>query len=152
MAIVVPMETDLLTLNSGQQIRTNRLLQYRTYGGMLLGLPNPMANEMIISDALKRAEQFGGDGKPYLIQPRVMAFAEWWLVRYGKRVENTDEPLPECAALPAIACIAQFEAMDKLSVVAVVWFQNEFAFPIAPEIMAQIVALNWDSVSTECSP
>lgn len=152
MAIVLCMKTETLTLNSGQQIRMNQLLQYRTYGGMLLGLPNPMANEMIISDALKCAEKFCCGGKPYLIQPRVMAFAEWWLVRYGKRVDNTDEPLPECAALPAIACIAEFEAMDKLSVVAVVWFQNEFAFPIAPEAMSQIVAMNWDSVSTECSP
>lgn len=146
------METAILTLNSGQQIRLNQLLQYRTYAGMLLGLPNPMANEMIISSALKRAKELRVGGKPYLIQPRVMAFAEWWLVRYGKRVENTDEPLPECAALPAITCIAEFEAVDKLSALTVVWYQNEFAPPIAAEIMSRIVAVQWDSAPTECSP
>lgn len=54
------------------------------------------------------------------------------------------------ARLASVTCIARFDSDGQVgtddiwSVLRVIWFQDEFAFPIAERARAQIVAIDWE--------
>ena len=62
------------------------------------------------------------------------------------------------AALPAITCIARFNSDGQLgtddiwSVLRVIWFQDEFAFPIDDRALRQIAEIDWETHATGWEP
>jgi len=55
-----------------------------------------------------------------------------------------------------VTCIGSFKSFGKLrdpqmdmSVLTVVWYQDEFALPILEPALRQILALDWDSKAKE---
>ena len=55
------------------------------------------------------------------------------------------------AALPSITCIAGFmsdvlpyDAESIASVLRVIWFQGDFAFPIDPYVLSQLAVVEWE--------
>lgn len=58
--------------------------------------------------------------------------------------------------LPHILCTARFRSLKPArdreadySELAVSWFQDEFAFPIDPSILQQIIAIDWNSLASD---
>ena len=66
---------------------------------------------------------------------------------------------PHSVALPAATCVAQFWS-DKLpgdetgiaSVLRVIWFQDDFAFPIDDVIAVELQALDWEACARSWLP
>jgi hypothetical protein len=132
-----------LTLPSGRTINLRELQQRYTYDGLIEGLPTAEGNRGLL-ESLPRVHHHCG--RPaHLIPPKET------LLNYR---DPSGEPYPfgTPAMLPPILCVAQFEspqpAADKDahgSALAVVWFQDRFAFPIAEDVIKAIAAIDWEA-------
>jgi len=132
-------EIELLT---GRMIRLDGLEQFWTYGGLLVGHPSREMNRRIMDDLVARRTRPKGYGVPVLLEP------------LETPVEKTSPDLSwsTAANLPAITCIAPFisdvlpgDADSIASTLCVIWFQDEFAFPIDAHIKVELAALDWES-------
>ena len=62
------------------------------------------------------------------------------------------------ATLPSVTCIARFNSDGQLgtddiwSALRVIWFQDEFAFPIADRAREQIAEIDWETHATGWEP
>lgn len=140
-------DADEVTLVGGRVIHLRELRQYRTYGGLLEGLPTVDMNarkmrQLVVSN---RA-QYPRDAavrEPFLIPP------------VEKPIDyRQDRPYPfgMPSALPAITCIGHFASHEPArgetdydsSSLMILWYQETFALPIAPDIVAQIAAIDWE--------
>jgi len=61
-------------------------------------------------------------------------------------------PFGEPAALPHVACIARFQSYQPardttkdFSVLSVIWFQADFAFPIDAAMLDALSRLDWEA-------
>ena len=149
----------LLRLDSGRNAILENLDQSYTYAGLLEGTPNKKANDWGIDVDMKRAANNPQKiGQPYLIPP----------VRRDYKREPGDikavlERMPEHPPeweldpewLPLVCCIGRFQSgivSDKsmhASFLTVVWYQDEFAMPIAANILTELQSLEWDSLATD---
>jgi hypothetical protein len=140
-----------IRLTSGRYIHLEQLYQYRTYAGLMEGLPPPELNQDLIRDAVGFAEgNLLGGGQPFLIQPveRDLAVSEEVRQRY---------PYP-LRKLPSVVCLAAFESVppardqtECYSFLKIVWFQEEFALPIDPEVEKQIREVDWNRLAVDVS-
>jgi hypothetical protein len=131
-----------IALRSGRSLWLRELRQSRTYESLLAGTPDDELNQWVMDRA--RTEALGGavGQEPYLVSPNVRTrIQEAW----------HDIPAREYCALPATVCIGQFTsfqpARDKdrhASELVIIWFQDEFAFPIDPAVREQIRAIDWE--------
>jgi uncharacterized protein (TIGR02996 family) len=143
-----------LSLRSGRRITLEALDQVMTYAGLLIGAPNRERNDGIIEDALRAAERHcAGEARPHLIPPpRRDYFCEPGDME-RLRAESPDRA-PEW--LPPVRCIGSFldvvKARDKskdISVLVVVWFQDEYALPIREPSLSLIRDLDWESLAAD---
>jgi hypothetical protein len=129
-------------LRTGRIIHLRELRQYEVYEGLLEGLPTAEMNERRIEllEARCRGEFYGAD--PVVIRPTEKP-VEW----------NREEPYPfgRPAMLPGIACVGRFSCSEPArdsskdySGLVVIWFQDEFAFPIDPSVMGSLRELAWE--------
>ena len=143
-----------LPLRSGRRITLEALDQRMTYAGLLEGTPCRESNDRTIEYALREAERYCAAGaKPHLISPPrrdnlrrpgdMQAIAAWARHR-----------VPEW--LPMVRCIGSFKDVIKardpardLSVLVVVWFQDEYALPILEPALGQLLAVDWESLATD---
>lgn len=141
-----------LVLSGGRRITLDRLVQYPTYAGVVEGLPSPSTNDVRIETALIDAQALCVDGaKPHLIAPsRRDYFRE-----PGDMASACSERLhPEW--LPMVTCAARFldsapvrDRSSDASTLTVVWFQDEFALPIAAPALDGLRALDWHALATD---
>jgi hypothetical protein len=146
-------ERGTFSLPAGHQLRVEELWQWKTYRGLLVGMPTDGINRALVASAVEEGRTRWG-GEPFLLPPTAR------LIEYG------DPPEAEVApTLPAIVCLARFEYHPSYSnalrgrpaeqwpaimstlrtkVLTVVWFQDDFAFPIEPPIYEQILAIDWE--------
>ncbi|RYX82374.1 hypothetical protein EON83_19955 [bacterium] len=127
----------------GVKTRLTGLNQYATYAGLLEGMPTHETNELFHINPLTNPKE--GVKRLVLWAPQS---------KVTSRLETFMGSPP--AALPAVTCIAKFDyfrpARDKTmwaSYVEVAWFQEEWALPIIPEVLAKIKTLNWRDVATD---
>jgi len=135
-------------LDSGRRIQLKELRQFRTYEGRAEGLPTKEHNQ-VLQDRLmaSHAGQSYPHGPACLIRPEERDL----LYRGGKSY-----PLGTPAAMPAITCIGRFESSSPArdqsmdcSALLVIWFQEQFAFPVDPVAMARIAAIDWDGLAVD---
>jgi len=141
-----------LVLSGGRRITLDRLVQYPTYAGVVEGLPSRGANDVRIETALMDAQSLCVEGaKPHLIPPlRRDYFRE-----PGDMATVWSEGLqPEW--LPMVTCAARFldaapvrDRSSDASTLTVVWFQDEFAMPIAETALLGLKALDWSALATD---
>jgi hypothetical protein len=119
-----------------------------TYAGLLMGTPSRETNDWIIESALQKAQDRGPS--PYLIPPPRRDY----LRTPGDMSEVASRLVPEW--LPTVRCIGSFNYplpvrdQDKdISLLTVVWFQNEYALPIRDPALTQILNLDWESLATD---
>lgn len=132
-------ESAELGLLSGTRIHLREFWQYLTYDGQLEGLPTEEMNEQELQHLLARYKDQPYPGASYLIRPT------------ERRIEYSDtDPYPfgTPSALPGVTCISRFESREfasdqPFSGLVVIWFQQEFAFPIDPAVVTQIETIDW---------
>lgn len=120
----------------------DRFLQRRTYYGVLEGVPDSTINKDNIEYAKGEALRHFGIKNIYVITPT----EKKWLRTNGE----------EKAELPHITCMAELthyepmkDASKECSKLCLIWFQNEYAFPIAEEILQKINELEWKICSED---
>lgn len=130
----------------GVKTRLTKLSQSATYAGLLEGIPTLETNEMFHIAPLVNPQ--GREKRALLWAPQ-------------RRIEGRPETFMgrPTASLPAITCVATFDhiwpARDKTmgaSYIEVVWFQDEWALPIIPEVLGKIKSLNWKDTAIDYEP
>ena len=143
-----------VALRSGRTVTLEALDQVMTYAGLLEGTPDAESNDWHIESALRAAERRCVPGaRPHLIPPpRRDYLREPGDMRW--EVERCPYRTPEW--LPMVQCIGSFEHVRPvrdpdchLSVLVVVWFQDEYAPPIREPSLGQLLALDWDSLAID---
>lgn len=135
------------TLVSGRKVQIGFLSQSWTYDGWLEGVPtegwNQQKIEIAVSDAGEKHRS-----PVFLIEPE-QEINPW----------NVDVPyfggrfgLP--AKLPSVTCTARLHSIypcvgeeGDFSSLVVVWWQEEYALPIAEEALIQIQNLDWENLA-----
>jgi uncharacterized protein (TIGR02996 family) len=131
-------------LHTGRDVRVESMQQWFTYGGLLEGLPTDRLNREMIERLLSdERERDPWAGEPYLVPPVVRPI-DWR--------EERPYPFGTPEELPRVTCVARVRShrpareMNKDgSALTVIWFQDEFAFPIDPRVLEHLRGLDWDS-------
>jgi hypothetical protein len=127
-------------LPSGRRLYLKNLRQYLTYGGLLEGLPTVEMNQRIIESLIhdNRDKRHGCD--PYLIQPTERP------IEIGRKY-----PFGTPSSLPGVVCIGWFDShkparspTSDMSSLVVIWFQEDFAFPIDQEVLTSLLGIDWE--------
>ena len=143
----MPHDTDF-TITSGREIRLLALDQYYTYEGLLLGVPTREMNQDIMDQLIAEYVRPDEYGVPLLLEPEQKPLD----VPEHRHVDG----MP--ATLPSMTCIARFNSDGQLgtddiwSVLRVIWFQEEFAFPIDDQAVRQIAEIDWETRATGWLP
>jgi hypothetical protein len=133
-----------LTLSTGRIVYLRFLQQWDVYANILEGLPTREQNDADLKALVDEARQRDGHD-PILITP-------------AQRPLEHDGPYPfgEPAALPAVGCLGRFHsnlpARDRSkdhSDLTIIWFQDEYAFPISPDVERAILAVDWDRLARD---
>lgn len=133
-----------INLPSGRRLYLRELRQYLTYEGLLEGLPTVEMNSRKIESLLAAHRDKPYPGEPYLIRPIEKP------IEY--RSDERPYPFGTPSALPGVTCIGRFDSLDPArdkskdsSGLVVIWFQDEFAFPIAPDVAERLLAIDWSA-------
>jgi uncharacterized protein (TIGR02996 family) len=139
------LKPEYITLRSGRSLRLGALKQGGIYSGHE-GLPTTELNERRIESILSSEREHSGT-EPYLIRANE---------RPIKLHEDRSYAFGAPAVLPWIVCAGRFRSSSpaqdpnrKSSKLTVIWFQDEFAFPIDPAIREQIRAIDWEKHATD---
>jgi hypothetical protein len=126
-------------------VRLITLHQSLTYAGLVEGVPTDRLNRRLIDSAVRDAKEVFGHAEPFLFRPEQTPFD------IGRKY-----PFGEPATIPAVRCIAYFECLfptpkgqdADYSCMTMVWFQDEFAMPIDPDVLNKIRAVDWLELAT----
>jgi len=120
-----------------------------TYSGLLEGVPDSRMNDTLIEAVLEDAKAWcPQSAEPHLIAPVRRDFL---------RVPGDMASLSQTfESLPLVSCIARFtditparDSSRDFSSLVVVWFQDEFALPIAANILSTLTHLDWNAIATD---
>ncbi len=120
-------------------------VQWRTYRGLLEGVPNRSINKQYIEYALKDAVRYCGNTPVHLIEPK-------------QKIHREDTLHPEYTvmSLPEVTCIAKLSSYKPVkdpdmvgSELIVVWYQDTMAMPIDDEILEQMKLINWSELADD---
>ena len=135
-----PRAVGVVQFRNQREASLESIRQWFTYAGLLDGLPTDRTNREMI-ERLLREERDKRYWSPYLVSP-VARPTKW----------SGDRPYPfgTPEELPAVTCVARlvsrFPVRDKskdCSVLAAVWFQDTFAFPIDPLVLEHFRGVDW---------
>ena len=140
---MVGTKTDF-TLSSGRDIHLTSIDQWEVYSGLLEGLPFRRLNDETVARIADACRVKDGR-EPYVIAP-IQRPIEY----------RGNYPFGEPARLPSIACVARFRSNSPArddeefySMLTVVWFQDEFAFPIDGDAEKAIRAVDWGKLAAD---
>ena len=152
--------TSSLTQNSGRKLTLKSFEQSHTYAGMLEGTPNRKSNNCGIEIDLKYAAQYRfAMGSPYLIEPMRRDY-----LRQPGDMDHIRERTSQYPAewgrdpewLPLVRCIGCLfssptskNPTKDMSSLTVLWYQNDFAYPIDDDILSVLRSLDWDRLATQ---
>lgn len=133
-----------IDLIDGCSIRLRKLNQHEIYAGLLEGLPTRRMNADIIQRLVQNEGQRLG-AAPYVVPPIEKP------ITYPKKY-----PFGEPASLPPIACVATFDSLDPArdkqkdySSLVIIWFQQDYAFPIEPDVFEHIRKIDWTRLASD---
>lgn len=135
-------------LPSGRTIKLLAIDQYYTYEGLLLGVPTWEMNQDMMDRLIARYVHPAEYGVPLLLEPDQQPI----------EVSESRQVLGTPARLPSVTCIARFDSDGQLgtddiwSVLRVIWFQEDFAFPIEDRALRQIAEIDWETQARGWEP
>lgn len=138
------MRTEIIFENN-RHAHIEFFVQWRTYGGVLAGVPNRSINHWYIECALKDAVRYCGNTPVYLIEPKQTIHRE-----------NTLHPEYTVMSLPEVTCIARLCSYKPVkdpemdgSKLIVIWYQDTMAMPIDDEILEQMQQIKWSELAND---
>ena len=161
---------ELITLNNGRVIFIKRLEQWYTYEGLLVGSPSKEFNDYKIESLYARWISIPGHQPnwgqalkhnkkhTYIITPSRTPARQAMMtydLKTGGISKNISEDTPY-ELLRDVTCMARFRSEEKwpedgsigeydYSILTIAWFQDNFAFPIAEDILEKIKEIDWNS-------
>ena len=134
-----------LIIENNKEVTIKSIKQWHTYGGLLEGVPTDEMNENIIDRTKKEAKEFLGMDEIYLIEPK------------QKPIDFDGKyPFGNPASLPGVTCLVElwcndvFRNTDKMfSSLCVIWFQEDYAFPIEKKILSKIKEIPFSEICGE---
>lgn len=142
-----------LSLDSGRTVILRSLHQSMTYAGWMEGVPSADWNDRIVAGSLKDAERQGVEGaKPWLIPPARRDY----LRQRGDMAgcQSVRGLAPEW--LPMVTCVGVLQdskpvrdPSKALSVLTVVWYQDEFALPINAAVFELLRSVDWKRLAMD---
>jgi len=134
-----------ITLLDGREIRLDSLHQFKTYEGVLCGLPvHPYYNERELSAAIRKAKHiFKAEAQtPWIVPPEMqrVTVVNRALDEIEKRTGRRPPARQEVDFLPPVCSIGLFssevitnEVYGSRSELIVIWFQDAFGLPDSDE-------------------
>lgn len=132
----------------------NELNQWHTYKNLLCGLPTAKLNQSILEDLADIAKRDFGISDIYVINPESQKVIH----------EIKDYPFGQVIRLPEITCMALISCfkdgkdellLDNFEIpilhfqdIALVWFQDDFAFPIDENVLEKLKQTSWKDIIT----
>ena len=140
-----------LALRSGRVISLRALAQELTYAGLLEGCPTREMNDGEVVQAQRDAiAQSAGSVAAHVIPPTRRAY----LRTPGDMADGGPFGKPEW--LPMVRCSALFHGgavgRRSSSFLRLVWYQDDFALPIAETTISRIRELDWEHLSARPAP
>ena len=136
---------DEIIIDGNTQASIRSIKQRLTYDGLLEGLPTKEMNARILVGIKEDAKKFCQLNEVYLIDPEQKS------IEYNGRY-----PFGEPAQLPNVICIVELRCnsvfKDKTkdySALGLIWFQDNFIFPIDAAILERIKAVPSNKVCEE---
>jgi hypothetical protein len=133
-----------IIVEGGRKVEVNKLIQWRTYAGVVEGSPTASLNRSEIEKAVNTAKVQCYLDAVFVVESKLTPVA-------GDKLYPEEEKL---AKLPRITCIARlhdyghYEDADYAAL-AVVWFQNNFAFPIDFEVLDQMKQIPFSKLAKQ---
>ena len=129
------------SLASGLAITLEALHQWATYQG-LIGVPFDRVNDRLIEGTLHTAQTYCvEESRPYLVSPR----SRDYLRQPDDMVGVTTVGGGVAQWLPVVTCVGIFKDVSPVrdksldqSYLTVVWFQDEFAFPMDTGVLEHL--------------
>jgi hypothetical protein len=134
-----------IALENNRYAHIDMFVQWRTYKGLLEGVPNRSINNWYIECAKNDAVRFCGNVPVYLIEPK-------------QKIHREDRLHPEntVMSLPEVTCIAELNSYKPVkdpdmvgSKLIVVWYQDTMAMPIDEAILDQMKLINWSELAED---
>lgn len=120
-------------------------VQWRTYRGVLEGVPNRWINQSYMESAVQDATMYCGNVPVYLIEPKQKVLRE-----DIRNPENTKMALPEVTCIALLCCNEPAKDPDMVgSKLAVVWYQDTMAMPIEEAILDQMKLIKWSELAKD---
>ena len=140
-----------VTLNSGRDIYLDQLFQYRTYSGLVEGLPTPNYNENLIQRALEysKTKLWCQYANPFLIVPIQIPIdlSDKQKDKYFKFRLEMPSKLPEMVSLASFESYQPARDKNAMgSILGIVWFQDTFGLP-TDEIVEQMKLIDWENLA-----
>ncbi len=135
-----------ITLSTGRELQLRELNQVLTYDGLLEGVPNTTANKHFL-DGLVAREKASQRAPVHVVAP-----VETPIDLGPGHTYSIGSP----ARLPRVTCIGRFQsqaineaAFSSSSELTIIWWQDEFALPIAPSALESIAGLDWPALAED---
>jgi hypothetical protein len=132
-----------IQLASGRLMELRSLRQVHVYEGGIEGVPTVEWNKRKVEGFLESLRN-SDRREPYLVPP-VETPIPW----EHEKPYRFGTP----SALPRIVCVGGFTSWPIKkgggSSLTVLWFQEQFALPIDPEVLEKIQAIKWDEHATD---
>ena len=129
----------------GARLVLDDIFQYRTYSGVLAGLPfDPISS---VESALRRVKDIfpGHDAPARVLAPVLQTGHRKEREQGGREYDEPWQILPRCTTLAQFTADRPAQGADEpYSSIVLVWFQEHFGLPTDPQILDQIVALDWE--------
>ena len=136
-----------IIVDGNKEAIITQIKQWRTYRGLLEGLPTTEMNRCRLMATMEDAKKFCGQDEIYLIEPQQTP------ITIG---DNDIYPFGTPASLPNITCIAEImysralrDQTKDFSSLGVIWFQDDYAFPINKDVVAKIKDIPFSKICGE---
>jgi hypothetical protein len=138
------MNSKLIT-EGDKEVTIRAIKQWQIYSGLLEGMPTTRMNNQILKDVKEDAKKFCGFNEVYLIEPIQAP------IQYDGKY-----PFGDPASLPPVVCIADLwhytafrDETKDFSSLGLIWFQNDYAFPIDEEVIKKIKQIPFSKICGE---
>lgn len=133
-----------LILKENIKVMITSIHQEITYDGLLEGYPCEKVNTMILHNTKIKAGNLFFMDEIYMIEPFIKVNRNQ-SGSFGKMME-----LPMVTCMATLMCREVFRDQDKhFSALTVIWFQDQYAFPIQEDILEKITAVPFKEVCGE---
>ena len=133
-----------LTVEKNINVSIQGFYQWPIYRGLLEGVPYNIKNDRILKGVPDDAKKLCGDKPVHIIEP-----TQTPIPYEGRHPLGVPMSLPPIICVADLICFQPVRVFGEATVLIVVWFQNEYAFPIDIDIINKLKKLPWSKLADE---